>query len=49
MDYKAEKKRWQEETLQPTLAQHPERKLEFQTSSGIPLPPLLTPSDFCAR
>jgi methylmalonyl-CoA mutase N-terminal domain/subunit len=45
MDYETEKRRWQEETLHPTLARHPERKLEFQTSSGIPLPPLMVPSD----
>ncbi len=43
MDYEAEKKRWQDETLGPALARQPERKPEFKTSSGIPVPPLLTP------
>ncbi len=45
MDHEAEKRRWLEETLLPALAQYPERKEEFLTSSGIPLPPVLTPSD----
>jgi methylmalonyl-CoA mutase N-terminal domain/subunit len=39
-----EKKRWEEETLKPALQRHPERKSEFHTLSGIPLPRLLTPS-----
>ncbi|MGW8252017.1 MAG: methylmalonyl-CoA mutase family protein, partial [Anaerolineales bacterium] len=37
--------RWEEETLKPTLERFPERKDEFSTSSDIPLPRLLTPSD----
>lgn len=38
-----EKKRWEGETLKPALQRHPERKSEFHTLSGIPLPRLLTP------
>ena len=40
-----EKKRWEGETLHPALKRFPERRPEFHTSSGIPLPPLLTPTD----
>jgi methylmalonyl-CoA mutase N-terminal domain/subunit len=40
-----EKKRWEGETLNPVLKRFPERRPEFYTSSGIPLPPLLTPDD----
>ncbi|HLF91575.1 MAG TPA: methylmalonyl-CoA mutase family protein [Anaerolineales bacterium] len=36
---------WQQNTLHPTLTHFPERKPDFQTSSGIPLPRLLTPTD----
>jgi methylmalonyl-CoA mutase N-terminal domain/subunit len=38
-----EKERWQEETLKPTLKRFPERKPEFKTSSGVPLPPVIAP------
>jgi methylmalonyl-CoA mutase N-terminal domain/subunit len=38
-----EKKRWEDETLDPTLKRFPERKPGFDTSSGIPLPPVLVP------
>jgi methylmalonyl-CoA mutase N-terminal domain/subunit len=38
-----EKQRWEDETLDPTLKRFPERKPEFNTSSGIPLPPVLVP------
>jgi methylmalonyl-CoA mutase N-terminal domain/subunit len=38
-----EKKRWEDETLDPTLKRFPERKPGFETSSGIPLPPVLVP------
>jgi methylmalonyl-CoA mutase, N-terminal domain len=44
MSLDAEKKRWEEESLDPVLKRYPERKPEFQTPSGIPLPRLLTPS-----
>ena len=33
-----EKKRWEEETLNPTLKKFAERKDEFKTSSGIEVP-----------
>ena len=45
MTLESEKKRWEEQTLNPTLKRFPERKPEFHTPSGIPLPPLLTPQD----
>ncbi len=38
-----ERKRWEEEILQPALKRFPERKPEFYASSGFPLPRLLTP------
>ena len=44
MSLNSEKKRWEEESLNPVLKRFPERKPEFQTASGIPLPRLLTPS-----
>ena len=37
--------RWEEETLNPSLKRNPERKPDFHTSSGIPMPRLLTPAD----
>src|SRR4030042_1573052 len=40
-----ELKRWEERTLKPQIRQFPERKPDFKTSSGIPLPPILTPTD----
>jgi methylmalonyl-CoA mutase N-terminal domain/subunit len=45
MTLETEKNRWEEETLSPALKRSPERKPEFYTSSGIPLPRLLTPAD----
>ncbi|MFN3309300.1 MAG: methylmalonyl-CoA mutase [Anaerolineales bacterium] len=39
-----ELRRWEESTLQPTLKRFPERKEEFTTSSGIPLPRFLIPA-----
>ncbi len=45
MSLESERKRWEEETLQPKLTRFPERKSEFQTLSGIPLPRVLTPPD----
>ncbi len=38
-------KRWEEETLKPTLERFPERKPEFCTPSDIPIPRLLIPPD----
>ncbi len=40
-----EQKQWEEQTLQPALKRFPERKTEFLTSSGIPMPRVLAPSD----
>ena len=45
MALKDEKKRWEEEILDSALKRFPERKSEFSTLSGIPVPRLLTPSD----
>ncbi len=38
-----EKKRWQENTLNPVLRKYPERKSNFETSSGIELPDCAIP------
>ena len=40
-----EEERWREQILQPALKRLPERKPEFLTSSGIPLPQALIPPD----
>jgi methylmalonyl-CoA mutase, N-terminal domain len=45
MTLEDEKKRWEERTLDPVLKKSPQRKSGFRTSSGIPVPPLLTPAD----
>ena len=37
--------RWEEETLKPVIGKYPERKGEFVTPSGIPLPTVALPSD----
>jgi methylmalonyl-CoA mutase N-terminal domain/subunit len=39
------KRQWEEKQVRPTLAKSPERKAEFNTSSGIPLERLYTPED----
>ena len=44
MTFKDDFKRWQETVLKKTLERFPERKEEFQTSSGIPIPRLGLPS-----
>ncbi len=44
-DLKKAQARWEKETLAPTLRRFPERKEEFTTSSGIPVPRLLLPPD----
>jgi methylmalonyl-CoA mutase N-terminal domain/subunit len=53
MAFENEQERWEEETLNPTLKRFPERKPEFSTSSGIPVPRLLTlpdlDSDYAGR
>jgi len=40
-----EKKRWQEETLNPLLNKHPERKPSFRTTSGTEMPRVAMPSE----
>jgi methylmalonyl-CoA mutase N-terminal domain/subunit len=40
-----DKRKWEEQTLNPTLKRFPERKAEFKTSSAIPVPRLGLPSD----
>ncbi len=45
MPTEADFKRWEEETLNPALKRFPERKANFHTSSGIPLPRLLPPPE----
>lgn len=43
MTIKDEKARWEERTLNPALSKFAERKAEFRTSSGIPIPRLPMP------
>jgi methylmalonyl-CoA mutase N-terminal domain/subunit len=38
-------KQWEEEVLQPTLQRFPERKAQFETSSGISVPRFIVPRD----
>ncbi len=45
MSLESERKRWEEETLDPILKKSPERKPEFTTPSGIPVPRLGTPEE----
>ncbi len=40
-----QKKRWEEETLNPALNRFSERKSEFRTPSGLPLPRLMIPPE----
>ncbi len=40
-----EKKRWEEETLKPVTDRFPERKKEFKTPSGIPIPRVALPKE----
>jgi methylmalonyl-CoA mutase N-terminal domain/subunit len=44
MTFDAERQRWERETLEPLIERYPERKDDFSTLSGIPLPRFLTPS-----
>jgi methylmalonyl-CoA mutase N-terminal domain/subunit len=37
--------RWEEELLNPAIKRFPERKPDFETSSGIPIPHILIPAD----
>ncbi len=43
MSKSTEQERWEAETVEPTLKRFPERKAEFETSSEISIPRLLTP------
>lgn len=45
MSLESERKRWEEKILSPASRRFPERKDEFKTGSGIPLPPILVPGD----
>jgi methylmalonyl-CoA mutase, N-terminal domain len=45
MAFESEYERWEEETRKPALKKLPERKTSFETSSGIPIPPVLLPSN----
>ena len=45
MTIEEHRKHWEDEILNPTLEKFPERKTEFYTSSGIPVPCILTPED----
>lgn len=45
MSEKSNKKRWEEEVLRPLTEKFPERKQNFSTPSGIPLPPALVPDE----
>jgi methylmalonyl-CoA mutase N-terminal domain/subunit len=38
-----EKERWEEETFKPVIGKYPERQKEFESPSGIPIPPVATP------
>jgi methylmalonyl-CoA mutase N-terminal domain/subunit len=42
MSLRDEQKHWEEKILKPLLSRYPERKAEFTTPSGIPLPRLMT-------
>ena len=44
MGLEEQKERWEEETLEPVLNRHPERKDEFETSSGIDVQRLYLPA-----
>jgi len=45
MTLKDERKKWEDEVLNPTLKRFPERKEQFKNSSGIELPRFLTPEE----
>jgi len=46
MSLEIEKNRWEEKVLGPALQRQPERKKEFQTPSGLPMPRIETPAEF---
>ena len=41
----AARRRWQEKTYRKVTERFPERRKQFETSSGIPMEPLMTPAD----
>ncbi|UCD40840.1 MAG: methylmalonyl-CoA mutase family protein [Chloroflexota bacterium] len=45
MSLDSERKRWEKKTLTPASKRFPERKKEFITPSGIPLPPIQFPPE----
>ena len=45
MTLQDDKKRWEQETLNPSINRFPERKDEFRTPSGLPLPRLMIPPE----
>ncbi len=45
MNLDAELKRWEEQVLGPVIKRFPERKPQFTTPAGIPLPAVKTPSE----
>jgi methylmalonyl-CoA mutase, N-terminal domain len=45
MNLELKKKRWEDKTLKPALERFPERKVEFTSTSGIHIPPLLIPDN----
>ncbi len=45
MSKKDQRKKWQEEILKPSLDKFPERKSDFATGSGIPLPRVALPEE----
>ena len=38
---------WHEKIYKPLTQKYPERKKEFKTSSGIPIPPITPPDEVC--
>ena len=45
MNFDDEKKKWEEEILRPTISRYPERKNNFETPSGIPMPRVCVPRE----
>ncbi len=45
MSLEDEKKQWEERAVNPVLTKFKERKAEFATQSGIPIPRVATPGD----
>jgi len=39
------KQRWQDTTYQKVVGRFPERRAQFEATSGIPIPPITTPAD----